>query len=296
MLPLGLFRSRAFTGVQLAAFAVSSSIFALFLYITLYLQNYLGLTPLRGRPALPADHGGELLRRAGGRPAAVARAGAPDAVVGLTARRRRPAADGRASRPAPSWTTLLGGFVIAGAAVGPAQPRDRRRRRQRRARRSRAAWRPASTTPSGRSGSRSASPCGARSSSGSGADKVAELTRAPPPRAATTRASSSRPPRPATSTRPSRRSRRRRSDAVAHAAREGFLTGLQRRAAARRAWSAFAGAVAALWLVRERRDRAGPGRGAHGGGLTGGAFARQVAPRQCTSRWRIRCSAAVTGR
>ena len=46
MLPLGLFRSRAFTGVQLAAFAVSGSMFALFLYLTLYLQNYLGHSPI----------------------------------------------------------------------------------------------------------------------------------------------------------------------------------------------------------------------------------------------------------
>ena len=46
MLPLGLFRRRSFTGVQLAAFAVSGSMFALFLYLTLYLQNYLGLSPL----------------------------------------------------------------------------------------------------------------------------------------------------------------------------------------------------------------------------------------------------------
>ena len=45
MLPLGLFRRPAFTGVQLAAFAVSGSIFALFLYLTLYLQNYLGYSP-----------------------------------------------------------------------------------------------------------------------------------------------------------------------------------------------------------------------------------------------------------
>ena len=42
MLPLGLFRRGAFTGVQLAAVAVSASLFALFLYLTLYLQNYLG--------------------------------------------------------------------------------------------------------------------------------------------------------------------------------------------------------------------------------------------------------------
>src|ERR687892_1287182 len=45
MLPLGLFRRPAFTGVQIAAFAVSGSMFALFLYITLYLQSYLGHSP-----------------------------------------------------------------------------------------------------------------------------------------------------------------------------------------------------------------------------------------------------------
>src|SRR3954463_13387174 len=46
MLPLDLFRRRAFTGVQLAAFALSGSMFAIFLYLTLYLQNYLGYSPL----------------------------------------------------------------------------------------------------------------------------------------------------------------------------------------------------------------------------------------------------------
>ena len=33
MLPLGLFKRPAFTGVQIAAFAVSGSMFALFLYL-----------------------------------------------------------------------------------------------------------------------------------------------------------------------------------------------------------------------------------------------------------------------
>ncbi|HEY6671154.1 MAG TPA: DHA2 family efflux MFS transporter permease subunit, partial [Solirubrobacterales bacterium] len=47
MLPLGLFKRPAFTGVQLGAFAISASAFALFLYIGLYLQNYLGYTPLQ---------------------------------------------------------------------------------------------------------------------------------------------------------------------------------------------------------------------------------------------------------
>jgi EmrB/QacA subfamily drug resistance transporter len=45
MLPLGLFRNRAFTGAQVAAFAISASFFALFLYLTLYLQEVLHLSP-----------------------------------------------------------------------------------------------------------------------------------------------------------------------------------------------------------------------------------------------------------
>jgi EmrB/QacA subfamily drug resistance transporter len=45
MLPLGLFRNRAFTGAQVAAFWISASFFALFLYITLYLQEVLHLSP-----------------------------------------------------------------------------------------------------------------------------------------------------------------------------------------------------------------------------------------------------------
>jgi EmrB/QacA subfamily drug resistance transporter len=46
MLPPRLFRLPAFTGAQLAVFAMSASFFALFLYTTLYLQNILRLSPL----------------------------------------------------------------------------------------------------------------------------------------------------------------------------------------------------------------------------------------------------------
>ena len=46
MLPLGLFRNRAFAGAQVAAFAISASFFALFLYTTLYLQEVLHLSPI----------------------------------------------------------------------------------------------------------------------------------------------------------------------------------------------------------------------------------------------------------
>jgi len=46
MLPLRLFRDRSFTGAQIAAFAISASFFAIFLYTTLYLQQILGLSAI----------------------------------------------------------------------------------------------------------------------------------------------------------------------------------------------------------------------------------------------------------
>jgi EmrB/QacA subfamily drug resistance transporter len=46
MLPLGFFRRPDFTAAQLAAFAISASFFALYLYMTLYLQNVLRLSAL----------------------------------------------------------------------------------------------------------------------------------------------------------------------------------------------------------------------------------------------------------
>ena len=46
MLPLRLFRNPSFTGAQIAAFAISASFFAIFLYTTLYLQQILGLSAI----------------------------------------------------------------------------------------------------------------------------------------------------------------------------------------------------------------------------------------------------------
>jgi MFS family permease len=55
MLPLGLFRIKEFTGAQVAAFSISASFFAIFLYMTLYLQQILGLSPIKaGLVYLPA--------------------------------------------------------------------------------------------------------------------------------------------------------------------------------------------------------------------------------------------------
>src|SRR6185295_1459274 len=46
MLPLRLLRQRQFAGAQVAVFAIACSFFAVFLYLTLYLQTVLGMSPI----------------------------------------------------------------------------------------------------------------------------------------------------------------------------------------------------------------------------------------------------------
>jgi EmrB/QacA subfamily drug resistance transporter len=46
MLPLRYFRNPSFTGAQVAAFGISASLFAMWLYMTLYLQQILGLSAI----------------------------------------------------------------------------------------------------------------------------------------------------------------------------------------------------------------------------------------------------------
>lgn len=121
MLPLRLFRRHAFTGVQLAAFAVSSSLFALFLYLTLYLQNYLGLSPFAaGVRYLPitalsfvvAPIAGLMLSRVPARLmlcAGLLAIGAGLLLMGDV-------------QPDDDWTGLLAGFLVGGAGVGLINP------------------------------------------------------------------------------------------------------------------------------------------------------------------------------
>jgi EmrB/QacA subfamily drug resistance transporter len=121
MLPLHLFRKPAFTGVQLAALAVSSSMFALFLYVTFYLQGYLGHEPLEaGLRYLPltvtnffvAAATGALLSRVQAR--VLISVGLAITGVGLLLM--------GGIDPNDSWTALLGGFILAGAGVGLINP------------------------------------------------------------------------------------------------------------------------------------------------------------------------------
>jgi EmrB/QacA subfamily drug resistance transporter len=121
MLPLGFFRRRAFTGVQLAAFAVSGSMFALFLYLTLYLQSFLGMSPVQaGVRYLPITVGafifapiaGALVSKVHARylmSGGLALVGAGLALMGGLA-------------VDSEWTALLAGFIVAGVGVGLLNP------------------------------------------------------------------------------------------------------------------------------------------------------------------------------
>src|SRR3954454_21245577 len=46
MLPLGFFRIPSFTGAQISAFSISASLFAVYIYATIYLQQVVGLSPI----------------------------------------------------------------------------------------------------------------------------------------------------------------------------------------------------------------------------------------------------------
>jgi EmrB/QacA subfamily drug resistance transporter len=121
MLPLGLFTRPSFTGVQLAAFTVSGSLLAMFLYLTLYLQSYLGHSPLQaGLRYLPitllaflvGPIAGALLSRVPAR--LLLSVGLGMTGVGLLLM--------SGIQPGSGWTTLLGGFLVAGAGVGLLNP------------------------------------------------------------------------------------------------------------------------------------------------------------------------------
>jgi EmrB/QacA subfamily drug resistance transporter len=121
MLPLGLFRSGAFTGVQIAAFAVSASMFSLFLYLTLYLQNFLGYSAIdAGLRYLPITVGAFVLAPISGMALAKVQArylmagGLGLTGVGLLLMAGLGTSSG--------WTALLAGFIVGGIGIGLLNP------------------------------------------------------------------------------------------------------------------------------------------------------------------------------
>ena len=121
LLDLSLFRKPAFTGATIVGFALSASIFSMFLYITLFFQNVLGFSPFEaGLRSLPVT-GADSARRATERPADGSRAvrlllgtGLAFVSVGLLLMGNLSDSSG--------WTALLPGQILAGIGIGLATP------------------------------------------------------------------------------------------------------------------------------------------------------------------------------
>jgi predicted MFS family arabinose efflux permease len=121
MLDIHLFRRAGFVGAQIAAFAISASIFAAFLYLTLYLQNVLGYSPLQaGLRFLPLSLAAFVVAAVSGnlttRVPARWLMGSGLAIIGVSLLlMARINADS-------GWTILLPGFVLGGIGIGLTNP------------------------------------------------------------------------------------------------------------------------------------------------------------------------------
>jgi predicted MFS family arabinose efflux permease len=121
MFDLSLFRLRAFTGVSIATLAIGGGMFAVFPYLTLYLQNVLGLSPFQAglrllASTLPVFLVPLLTRGIAARVHAGLLLGVGLAITsgGLVAMSRIHADS--------NWTALLPGLVLAGCGIGLANP------------------------------------------------------------------------------------------------------------------------------------------------------------------------------
>ncbi len=121
MLDLTLFRRPAFTGANIVAFSISASFFAMFLYLTLYIQDVLGFSPVQaGLRFLPvtllsfivAPFAGKLSVRVPVR--LLLGSGLALAGLGLLAMTGIDAAS--------TWTALIPGFILGGAGIGLINP------------------------------------------------------------------------------------------------------------------------------------------------------------------------------
>jgi EmrB/QacA subfamily drug resistance transporter len=121
MLDLHLFRVPTFTGAQIVAFSIHASMFSMFLYIVLYMQNVLGYTPLEtGVRFLPvsllsfiaAPIAGKLAER---HPVRIFLSSGL-ALVGLGLVLMS------GIDPSDDWTTLLPGFILGGIGIGLINP------------------------------------------------------------------------------------------------------------------------------------------------------------------------------
>jgi EmrB/QacA subfamily drug resistance transporter len=121
MFDLSLFRKPAFSGVSYGTFAIGAGMFAMFLYITIYMQSVIGMTPLEaGVRFLPLTVFAFLVPLVTRNLVAKLPARVP-LTIGLTL-----VGIGlllmRGVKPDSEWTTLLAGFMVAGFGVGLSNP------------------------------------------------------------------------------------------------------------------------------------------------------------------------------
>jgi EmrB/QacA subfamily drug resistance transporter len=121
MFDLALFRVPTFVGASIAALTLSASIFAMLLYITLYLQQYLGFEPLQaGLRLLPISllsfvfsaFSGSMSERLSVR--WLMFAGLAITAVGLVLLGGRD--------PGDAWTAMLPGLLLCGVGIGLVNP------------------------------------------------------------------------------------------------------------------------------------------------------------------------------
>jgi len=121
MFDFALFRIPTFTGAQITAFTISAGLFSQFLYLTLYLQNVLGYSPIQaGIRFLPLSLVSFVVAPIAGRlstrvPVRLLLGGGL-ALVGVSLLLMWGITAGS------TWTTLLAGFVLAGIGVGMVNP------------------------------------------------------------------------------------------------------------------------------------------------------------------------------
>ncbi len=121
MLDLSLFRCPAFAGASIVAFTLSASFFAMFLYLTLYIQDVLGYSPLQaGLRFLPTTLMTFIVAPIAGRLSVrvpvrlLLGSGLMLIGIGLVTMTVVDASS--------SWTILIPGFLLAGAGVGLVNP------------------------------------------------------------------------------------------------------------------------------------------------------------------------------
>jgi EmrB/QacA subfamily drug resistance transporter len=121
MLDLALFRRPAFAGASIVAFAISASYFAMFMYLTLYIQDVLDFRPLQaGLRFLPVTFLSFMVAPVAGKLSVrvpvrlLLGTGLVLAGVGLLAMTTVSASSG--------WTVLIPGFVLGGAGIGLINP------------------------------------------------------------------------------------------------------------------------------------------------------------------------------